>query len=115
MALALRMTGCEGAETRRAEAITRGRADHGREAIRRFGCGACHTIPGIRGADALVGPSLDRIASRMYIAGHMINEPRAMIDWLRDPRHHRSPTAMPTLGLTEQDARDIAAYLYTLK
>jgi cytochrome c len=106
---------CNDAETRRVEAITRGRVKEGREAIRRFGCGACHVIPGIAGADALVGPSLERIASRMYIAGHLVNEPRSMIEWIRDPRHHRNPTAMPNLGVSDQDARDIAAYLYTLK
>lgn len=106
---------CDSADTRRVEAITHGRAKEGRTAILRLGCGACHVIPGIPGADALVGPSLERIASRMYIAGHMVNEPGAMIGWIRDPRHHRNPTAMPNLPLTEQDARDIAAYLYTLK
>ena len=62
-----------------------------------------------------MGPSLERIGSRVYIAGRLVNEPAAMIGWIRDPRHVRSPTAMPTLGLTEEDARDIAAYLYTLK
>ena len=72
-------------------------------------------IPGIPGAGALVGPSLERIARRTYIAGHLVNEPAAMIAWVRDPQHLRSPTAMPDLGVTEQEGRDIAAYLYTLK
>jgi len=54
-------------------------------------------------------------ASRVYIAGHLINEPDAIIPWIRDPHHLRSPTAMPILGVTEHDGRDIAAYLYTLK
>src|SRR5204863_3044811 len=83
-----------------------------KKVIQRYGCGSCHRIPGISGADSLVGPSLERIASRIYIAGHLINEPNAMIAWIREPEHLRSPTAMPTLGVTEQEARDIAAYLY---
>ena len=113
----LTLTGaaCESAERVHAEEITHGHADRGKDAIQRYGCGSCHRIPGIPGADALVGPSLERIGSRVYIAGKMINEPDAMIGWIRDPQHLRAPTAMPTIGVTEQDARDIAAYLYTLK
>src|SRR6266480_1678553 len=113
--LTLGATGCQSSERRYAEEITRGRADAGKKTIQRYGCGSCHRIPGISGADSLVGPSLERIASRVYIAGHLINEPNAMITWIRDPRHHRSPTAMPALGVGEQEGRDIAAYLYTLK
>jgi cytochrome c1 len=107
--------GCESSERRYAEEITRGRADAGKQAIQRYGCGSCHRIPGVSGAESLVGPSLDRIASRVYIAGRLVNEPNSMIAWIRDPQHLRSPTAMPTLGVGEQDGRDIAAYLYTLK
>jgi len=113
--LALPGAGCNASDRAYAEEITRGRADAGRKDIQRYGCGSCHRIPGISGADSLVGPSLERIASRVYIAGHLINEPDAMIGWIRDPRHLRSPTAMPALGVTEQEGRDIAAYLYTLK
>jgi len=113
--LALPGAGCNASDSTYAEEITRGRADAGRKDIQRYGCGSCHRIPGISGADSLVGPSLERIASRVYIAGHLINEPDAMIGWIRDPRHLRSSTAMPALGVTEQEGRDIAAYLYTLK
>ena len=31
------------------------------------------------------------------------------------PQEIRSPTPMPDMGVTESDARDIAAYLYTLR
>ena len=113
--LTLAAAGCESSDRRYAEEITRGRADAGKKAIQRYGCGSCHRIPGISGAESLVGPSLERIASRVYIAGQLINEPNAMIAWIRDPRHLRSPTAMPVLGVGEQEGRDIAAYLYTLK
>src|SRR5204862_7458419 len=114
--LPLAVSGCSSPSDRAyAEEITRGHAGAGRNDIQRYGCGSCHRIPGISGADSLVGPSLERIASRVYIAGQLINEPNAMIAWIRDPRHLRSPTAMPVLGVGEQEGRDIAAYLYTLK
>ena len=87
----------------------------GRAAIERYGCATCHTIPGVRGADALVGPPLTQIAGRSYIGGVLTNTPENMIRWLRDPRAVDGLTAMPNVGLTEQDARDIASYLYTLK
>jgi cytochrome c1 len=113
--VALAGAGCDSSDRAYAEEITRGHADAGRKDIQRYGCGACHRIPGISGADSLVGPSLERIASRVYIASHLVNEPNTMIAWIRDARHLRSPTAMPSLGVTEQEGRDIAAYLYTLK
>ena len=113
--LALSAAGCESSEKLHAEEITGGSANHGKEVIRRYGCGSCHQIPGISGAQSLVGPSLERIASRVYIAGHLVNEPKVMIAWIQNPQHLRSPTAMPDLGVTDRDARDIAAYLYTLK
>lgn len=72
-------------------------------------------IPGVIGADALVGPPLNGIASRRYLAGVLPNTPDRMIEWLRNPKAVEPPTAMPDLDVTEQDARDIAAYLYTLR
>jgi cytochrome c1 len=62
-----------------------------------------------------VGPPLDRIATRGYIAGVLANTPQNMVRWLRDPPAVDARTAMPDLGLSEAEARDIAAYLYTLK
>jgi cytochrome c1 len=87
----------------------------GRAAIERYGCATCHTIPGVRGAEALVGPPLTQIAGRSYIGGVLTNSPENMMRWLRDPRAVDPLTAMPNVGLTEGDARDIASYLYTLR
>ena len=98
-----------------AAALTRGDPHAGREQIRRYGCNACHTIPGIPEADSLVGPELTRIASRTYVGGVLTNTPDNMIRWLQNPQGVDPLTAMPNLGVTEQDARDIAGYLYTLK
>jgi cytochrome c oxidase assembly factor CtaG/cytochrome c2 len=95
--------------------MTGGTPARGREAIRSYGCQSCHTIPGVTGAKALVGPPLTGIASRSYIAGVMSNTPQHMIEWLRNPPGIDSKTAMPNMNVTERDARDIAAYLYTLR
>jgi cytochrome c len=107
---------CGGGEAERAAAqMTGGDPARGRAKLGHYGCHTCHTIPGVEGADSLVGPPLDRIASRTYIGGVLTNSPDNMIRWLRDPRAVDPLTAMPSLGVGEQDARDIASYLYTLK
>jgi cytochrome c2 len=100
---------------RTAARLTGGDPARGRAAIRRYGCGSCHTIPGIAGADALVGPSLDRIASRTYIAGVLTNTPEHLLRWIQNPPAVDPQTAMPNLHLKETDRRNVAAYLYTLR
>jgi cytochrome c len=92
-----------------------GDPDRGKIAIRAYGCHTCHTIPGVRGANAVVGPSLEKIAIRTYIAGHLPNTPENLIRWIQHPGQLRRPTAMPDIGVSDDDARDIAAYLYTLR
>ncbi len=98
-----------------AEALTGGRVASGKAAIGRYGCGACHVIRGIDGADGRVGPSLDGIAVRAEIAGVLANSPDAMIRWLRAPQQVVPGNGMPDQGIGDREARDIAAYLYTLK
>jgi cytochrome c1 len=95
--------------------ITGGNPARGALAIRLYGCAACHTIPGIPGARAAVGPPLAGIGGRPYIAGVLTNTPTNLIRWIHHPQEIDSLTAMPDLGLTEPAARDIASYLYTLK
>ncbi|HJQ19051.1 MAG TPA: c-type cytochrome [Gemmatimonadaceae bacterium] len=95
--------------------VSGGNPDRGRGLIRVYGCGSCHTIPGVRGAESYVGPNLDGIASRSYIAGVLPNDPENMVRWIRNPPAVDAKTAMPFLGVSERDARDIAAYLYRLK
>jgi cytochrome c len=95
--------------------MTGGDPGKGKVAVFKNGCGSCHTIPGVRGADALVGPDLNRIASRMYIGGVLKNTPANMEQWLKDPPAVDPKTAMPNMHLSEADAKDISGYLYTLK
>jgi cytochrome c oxidase assembly factor CtaG/cytochrome c2 len=106
--------GC-GRDTESVADMTLGNAARGRDAMRKYGCQSCHTIPGVRGARALVGPPLAGIAQRSFIAGVLDNSPGHMVEWLRDPPAVAPRTAMPNLGVTEKDARDMTAYLYTLR
>ena len=55
------------------------------------------------------------MAMRAFIAGVSPNTSHNMVRLLREPQRIVPHTAMPALGVTEQDARDIAAYLETLK
>jgi cytochrome c2 len=86
----------------------------GVEEIERYGCGSCHLIPGVDGADGLVGPPLIKWADRKVIAGQLPNRTPELLRWIQDPQDVEPGTDMPDLGVSEQEARDIAAYLYTL-
>jgi mono/diheme cytochrome c family protein len=90
-------------------------AKRGVHAINQHLCVTCHHIPGIVGANAPVGPPLSGIGSRTFIAGILPNTFDNMVRWLREPQSIDANTAMPDLGVSERDARDIAAYLQTLK
>jgi mono/diheme cytochrome c family protein len=86
----------------------------GKELIRLFGCSACHTIPGVVGANGMAGPPLTRWAERQYISGRVVNTPANLVAWIVDPQAIEPGTAMPASGSTAEQASDIAAYLYTL-
>lgn len=92
-----------------------GNANHGKQLISKYDCGSCHTIPGVRGARGVVGPPLYFFARRTYIAGEAPNTPDNLVKWISDPQSIEPNTAMPNLGLTHDEARDVAAYLYTLQ
>jgi putative membrane protein len=114
--IVLVIPGCSGADSAHAASlVVGGDAERGVAAIRKYGCASCHTIPGIRDAKALVGPNLTNIAARSYIAGVISNTPEHMMQWIQNPQAVDNKTAMPNMGVTERDARDIATYLYTLK
>jgi cytochrome c len=92
-----------------------GNASAGKVEIRKYGCNSCHTISGVPGARGLVGPPLNGIRDRYYIAGELPNTPNNLMRWIQHPRQVESHTVMPEMGVTEQHSRDIAAYLYTLE
>ncbi|TFZ07149.1 c-type cytochrome [Ramlibacter henchirensis] len=92
--------------------VAGGEPDRGRAAIERYGCAACHTIPGLPSYGANVGPPLLHLAERGYLAGVLPNTPEHLVQWLRDPPSIAPRTAMPNLGVSQAEAADIAAYLY---
>jgi cytochrome c len=114
-ALAMATSACTHGEADAMALTHGGNAARGKELIRSYGCGSCHTIPRVPGAEASVGPSLQGEATRAYIAGVLPNQPENMIRWIMNPPGVDEKTAMPNLHVTATDARDIAAYLYTLQ
>ena len=110
------LTGCTGGHTSRSVHLgVPGNPDEGRHLIVSYGCGSCHTVPGIYTARGLVGPPLYFFGRRTMIAGELPNSPDNLVRWLRNPKAVEPGTAMPNLGLSQQQAQDIAAYLYTLQ
>ncbi len=113
IALLLMVAACD-AEEPAALRVAGGDARRGQAVILAAGCGACHVIPGVRGAVAWVGPPLTEWARRGYVGGRLPNAPENLVAWLLDPAAISPGTAMPSAGLTQAQARDAAAYLYTL-
>ncbi|RLV56276.1 cytochrome c [Aeromicrobium phragmitis] len=115
LALALAACGPDtGAETERIRTVEGGDAERGRAAVIAYGCASCHVVPDVDGVDdERVAPDLTDFADRDVIAGHVPNRPEELITWLRNPKDIAPGTLMPDLGVTEQDARDLAAFLYT--
>lgn len=107
---------CGGDRERQARAMSGGgEPARGAEAIRTYGCGSCHQIPGVAGAAGLVGPPLADWLQRASVAGQLPNTPENLVRWIQHPQRQRPGTIMPEMSVTESDARDIAAYLYTLQ
>lgn len=92
-----------------------GDPERGKTLIGEYGCGACHTIPGVHGARGMVGPPLTAFGRRTFIAGALPNEPKNLVRWITGPPNVEPGTAMPDLGVSPEEARHIAAYLYTLR
>lgn len=117
LALLPAVIGCEGERSHTPDyaAGTGGDPNHGKQVISDYGCGSCHTIPGVRGANGAVGPPLYFMGRRTMIAGELPNTPDNIIRWIKNPKSVEPGTAMPALGLTDEQARDAAAYLYTLR
>jgi cytochrome c len=93
-------------------AVARIDIEHGAMALQRYGCGACHRIPGIASADGVVGPPLVDMARRVYIAGGLPNTPDNMTRWIRAPQEIAPRSAMPDMQVSAADAAAIVTYLY---
>ncbi|MGE4239255.1 c-type cytochrome [Ramlibacter sp.] len=90
-------------------------AVRGRQALHQYGCNACHIIPGVIGSYPHVGPPLGGMGSRKLIAGTLANSPENLARWIVETQRVKPGTAMPQLNVAPQDARDMAAYLGTLR
>lgn len=95
--------------------LTGADADAGLAVIKRVGCAACHRIPGVDWPNGTVGGSLDGFSDRSMIAGRLPNQPRTLAIWVRDAPSMAPTTGMPAMPITPTEARDVAAYLYTLE
>lgn len=111
------LTGCAGMtqETVGSQEVIVGDPVAGRVALQAYGCTTCHHVPGVVGTESYVGPPLDAWAERSYIAGSLPNEPEHLVQWIRFPQAIEPGTAMPNLDVTEEDAANMGAYLYTLR
>ena len=108
--------GCSNrSKTVQAAELTGGNPKSGKNKIAYYGCGSCHDIKGIPGAIGLVGPPLDNVAMRVYLGGVLQNSPNNMALWIMNPKQFDEKTAMPNLHVTQSDAIDITAYLYSLQ
>jgi cytochrome c1 len=95
-----------------ARVLTHGDMSRAPPIMRQYGCGGCHTIPGIPGADGQVGGSLNDIRKRVYIGGVVNNTADNLVQWIVSPQSFSPRSAMPATGISEAEARDVAAYLY---
>lgn len=94
--------------------VENGNVEQGRQLLADYGCGACHVIPGVTGANAHVGPPLTEWSQRQYIAGSLPNTLDNLIVWIMNPQGIEPNTVMPVLGVREQEAIHMSAYLYSL-
>ena len=109
----LLLAGCHQVETP-PHTVAGANAGRGQRVIERVGCGACHVIPGVRWPQSRVGPALEGFAQRALIAGRFPNEPEILALWVTNAPALSPATGMPPIPMSEQEARDVAAYLYTL-
>lgn len=114
--LAAGLSGCLGGKAHPGYRVaTGGSPQRGEQVIVHYECGKCHTIPGIHDAHGVFGPPLNFMGSRTIVAGNFPNVPDNLVHWIQSPTSMKPKTAMPDLGLSEQQARDAAAYLETLR
>jgi mono/diheme cytochrome c family protein len=104
-----------GRDSAPASASMTANVERGQRALHQHACSACHIIPGVTGSSVHVGPSLEGVGGRTLIAGTLPNTPENLALWIRETQKQKPGTAMPQLGVAEQDARDMAAYLGTLR
>ena len=106
---------CSGEPSQLHEQQNRQQAARGKLLLAQYQCGSCHAIPGVAASRGTVGPTLQAFSRRSYIAGNVPNQPAALERWLVDPKAIIPTTTMPSMGVSPDDARAMAAYLHTLR
>ncbi|HEX6965932.1 MAG TPA: c-type cytochrome [Gemmatimonadaceae bacterium] len=114
LALIVASTGCGPRSAKPLYQVPGGDAARGKLVLQTHACVACHTIPGVKYATGRVAPPLVDFGKRGFIGGVAPNKPENLIKWVMNPQALKPRTDMPNMDLTEQEARDVAAYLYTL-
>ncbi|HWE47516.1 MAG TPA: c-type cytochrome [Caulobacteraceae bacterium] len=113
--LAAGLAGCGRDDVAAAPNDFGGDPEQGRILVTKYSCGSCHDIPGVAGAHGLVGPPLEHMGERTMVAGVLPNTPENLTRWIEQPQSVVPGNAMPDMGINNHDARDVAAYLYTLR
>jgi mono/diheme cytochrome c family protein len=72
----------------------------------KYGCQSCH-IADYKNDKGYVGPALTSVGNRLT--------PVWTYKWLKDPNALRAGTIMPNFSLKDDEARDLTAFLMTLK
>ena len=106
-------TACSGEPA--AQAGPAGNAERGLALLRQYQCGSCHAVPGAPTETLRMGPPLQGFGRASYIAGRIPNQPGMLERWLQNQQTLVPDTAMPDLGVSAADARDLAAYLRSLE
>jgi cytochrome c2 len=122
VALAVALVACGGANgadpassAASLAALRGGSVRRGKVAMLRYGCDACHEIAGLPKPTVLVAPPVTGVTNQRYIAGMLPTTPDNLMRWIRDPHSVKPNTAMPDLGVSASDARDMVTYLYSLR
>jgi cytochrome c2 len=120
--LILLLAACQRAETPQPPSsappppASAGNTESGKQLIARYGCGVCHVIPGVEGAEGMLGPSLEGVASRPAISeGAVQNTPANLAKYIQSPGSLNPQSRMPPMGVNADEAQDITAFLLTLK
>jgi len=93
-----------------------GNVANGKQVAAQFGCGVCHVIPGIEGAEGALGPTLAGVASRPAISDGVVkNTPANLTQYILSPASVNPQSRMPRMGVSPAEAQDITAFLMTLK
>lgn len=88
---------------------------NGRRLVADKGCVACHTFPDVEWPRGGLGPSLQAFGRQGLIAGRLPNQPGVLMQFVRNAPALVPGTAMPAISMTDHEARDVTAYLLTLK